>query len=246
MLLDSVVDVDEYFGRKRYSFSTLLIPTYPSEIVKWSNKLMHTAEVMDLFLSSCVEAGPNKCAFWAPTVEELRQKLDNLYTSLHARPIPVKSGSIYGLVDYDKLRGVIFKLLKSPYTFFQPLAQGLADLAVGDGLWVLTMYNQLIVPTYECPCNSSTPTLDTIAESDGGTAVFCNDYPELPTDINWAEEYYQLMINGSEWGDVWSRYLMWCQCVSSVLYVVLISDTTCQRLAEVFKETIPRAIRRKH
>ncbi|KAF9474278.1 alpha/beta-hydrolase [Pholiota conissans] len=193
MILDGVVDVDEYFGNK------------------WSNKLLHTAEVMDLFISSCVEAGSSGCAFWAPTVDQLRLKIDNLYSSVRRRPVPVKSGSTYGLVDYDKLRGVIFKLLKSPYASFQPLAKGLADLAAGDGLWVLKMYNQLIVPRFDHQCNSSTPNHDPIGESDGGIAVLCNDNHELPEDIKWAEDFYQLMINGSEWGDVWSRYLMSCQ-----------------------------------
>lgn len=165
---------------------------------------------MELFYSECAKAGQDRCAFWSPTAEEIRQKLTNLYTTLRSRPVPVVSTSGHGLIDYDSLRFLMFRLLKNPYVTFQPLAQGLADLAAGNGKWTLEKFHQVVRAPFECSCNSSQPIFDEVLD-DGGTSVLCNDYYELPDDIGWAENYYRRMVNDSPWGEVWSRYLMECQ-----------------------------------
>jgi hypothetical protein len=48
---------------------------------------------------------------------------------------------------------------------------------------------------------------------DPSIAVFCNDNPEIPGDLGWAEAYFARMTQASDWADVWAGFLIACQCV---------------------------------
>ena len=83
---------------------------------------------MESFFDGCVAAGPDACAFYAPTAEQISNNLDSLYDSLLTQPVPVVSSSFYGFVDYSVLRSLIWGTLYAPYIYFSTLAEGLASL----------------------------------------------------------------------------------------------------------------------
>ncbi|PBK65608.1 alpha/beta-hydrolase [Armillaria solidipes] len=121
MILDGVVDVDGYYSGD------------------WRNELVDADKDMESFFDSCVAAGPNVCAFYAPTAEEISDNLDSLYDSLLIQPVPVVSSSSYGFVDYSVLRTAIWNALYAPYIYFSILAEGLASLAAGNGTIIYEM-----------------------------------------------------------------------------------------------------------
>lgn len=182
-----------------------------------------TAKVSDLFVFECHQAGLQACAFWEPTVEGIAQKLERLFDTVPQKPVAVfNSGTDYGIIDRDAIRMVMFKLLKGPYSWFQPMAQGLQDLVNGDGTWALQMFKRLVRGDFECPsCHSPDPSESEVLD-DGGTAIHCNDYEQIEDAESWSKEYYAQMMNGSKWGDIWSRYLLYCQYVCLLLCFVLV------------------------
>ncbi len=94
---------------------------------------------MQSFFDSCVAAGPDACAFYASTSEEISDKLGTIYQSLLTEPVPVISPPFYGVVDYAVLQTAIKNALYVPYTSFSVLAEGLASLAVGNGSIIYAM-----------------------------------------------------------------------------------------------------------
>ncbi|SJL01172.1 uncharacterized protein ARMOST_04490 [Armillaria ostoyae] len=121
MILDGVVDVDGYYSGD------------------WRNELVDADKDMESFFDGCVAAGPNACAFYAPTAEEISDNLDSLYNSLLIQPVPVVSSSFYGFVDYGVLRTAIWNALYAPYIYFSILAEGLTSLAAGNGTIIYGM-----------------------------------------------------------------------------------------------------------
>ena len=80
----------------------------------WSKNLLDTDKTLETFLTGCVEAGPEDCAFWAPTPEEINNNLTALYDSLRARPLPIKTDQTYGVLEYGHLKAFVLAALYVP------------------------------------------------------------------------------------------------------------------------------------
>ncbi|SJL15399.1 uncharacterized protein ARMOST_18896 [Armillaria ostoyae] len=148
MILDGVLDMDGYYNGD------------------WRNEIADTEKDMQSFFDGCVAAGPDACAFYASTSEEISNNLDSLYESLLTRPVPVVSPLFYGVVDYTVLRTAVGNALYEPYTLFSILAEGLASLAAGDGSIIYEMQ----VTTYD-------PSLAYDNSWEVQIAVSCSDAP---------------------------------------------------------------------
>ncbi|KAK0457508.1 TAP-like protein-domain-containing protein [Desarmillaria tabescens] len=131
MLLDGVLDVDGYYSGD------------------WRNQVADVEKDMQSFFDGCVAAGPDACAFYASTSEEISKNLDAIYQSLLTEPVPViiPSTSSYGVVDYAALQIAVKNALFQPYAYFSILAQGLANLAVGNGSIIYEMQATVYDPS---------------------------------------------------------------------------------------------------
>ncbi|KAJ7499974.1 TAP-like protein-domain-containing protein [Mycena latifolia] len=187
LVLDGVGDTEDYFA------------------TGWINNLIDTDKVWASFVDGCVAAGPEGCAFFAPTAEEISEKTDQLYASVRARPVPVRTTTSFGLVDYSMLRRTIFQALYSPYAVFPALARALAELTAGNGTALFRMFEQ---PPFECDCDPSKYRFETVGEA--GAAVVCNDGQRIsPAYEDLVENYYQ-MSKMSTWADMWEPIRMSC------------------------------------
>ncbi|KAF9475280.1 alpha/beta-hydrolase [Pholiota conissans] len=202
MILDGVVDSDEYFGNE------------------WSNNLSDANKALSSFFTSCAHAGASTCPFWAPTPDAIRTNFTRITESVRARPIPVlipqpselgKSTATYGLLDYPILRQAIFRSIYVPYSLFPLLAKGFAELAEGNGTLLFQRFaNGGDKPPFECSCDSEEKhRWDRVM--DPSVAIFCNDNPQIPGDLEWAENYFERMVHASDWADVWAGSLIACQ-----------------------------------
>ncbi|PPR04801.1 hypothetical protein CVT26_012974 [Gymnopilus dilepis] len=187
LVIDGVVDSENYYG------------------AFLDNNLRDTDAVMESFFTGCVEAGPHRCDFWSSTTEEIKKNITTLYSSVRSKPLPVRSASNYGVVDYSALRGAIFSALYSPNASFQRLAKGLADLAAGDGRIILDMHRS---PPYRCSCNTPEPQYTHIREA--LAAVACNDSNDIPEDLEYSEEYFKAFSNISNWAELWAGVRLSC------------------------------------
>ncbi|KAF8959373.1 TAP-like protein-domain-containing protein [Flammula alnicola] len=187
MVVDGVTDAEDYFA------------------TKLSTSLMDTNKALESFFTGCVEAGSEGCDFWAPTPEDIRQNLTKLYASVQSQPRPIKVASSYGLLDYAKLRVAVLMSLFTPYATFPLLARGLADLASGDGSLLFTAFTP---PPFECSCDSSAHIFEVV--DDAAMAIICNDGEDVPSNLESAEAHLKMMMNVSDWGEIWSGVRISC------------------------------------
>ncbi|KAJ7083144.1 TAP-like protein-domain-containing protein [Mycena belliarum] len=188
LVLDGVVDSENYFA------------------TEWSNNLLDTDKTWSTFLDGCVAAGPDGCPFFSPTAEKISEKINALYASLRERPIPVRTSTSFGLVDYSMMRHVIFQALYFPYTTFPALAQALADLSRGNATALFKMAE--LRPPFECSCDE--PSYRFEAVGDAGTAVRCNDGERISTAYEDSVDHYRKLSESSAWADVWAPIRMTC------------------------------------
>ncbi|KAK0221350.1 TAP-like protein-domain-containing protein [Armillaria fumosa] len=129
MVLDGVVDADAYYSGD------------------WRNTTVDADKVMQSFFDGCVAAGPDACAFYASTAEEISNNLDSLYESLLIQPVTVVSPPFYGVVDYTALRTAVWNAVCAPYELFSILAEGLASLAAGNGTIIFEIQASVYDPS---------------------------------------------------------------------------------------------------
>ncbi|KAF8990030.1 hypothetical protein BDZ89DRAFT_1087313, partial [Hymenopellis radicata] len=169
----------------------------------WRNGVLDADRAMQTFFNGCYSAGPNNCAFYASSPSEIESNLNALYASVLASPVPVYSSSspAYGVVDYRILRNAVKTALSAPYASFSILAQGLTELAVGNGTIIYEM--QLDGLPFECSSSSATYLNTWEAQS----AVACGDGVAVTDSVADLEEYWKEVSGISTFADtiVWVR-----------------------------------------
>jgi hypothetical protein len=170
---------------------------------------LDTDKALQAFFDGCAAAGPEACAFHAPTPEAISKNLTTLFKSIQTRPIPVHGppgGS--GLIDYDFLRRLVLVTLYWPYSLFSPVAALLAALARGDETLPILL---LPIPTFECPSDPAEHQFDNVADSQ--VAIICNDGRAVPSEFDEAEKHYEMMAKTSSWGSILASVRIMCSCV---------------------------------
>ena len=156
---------------------------------------------MESFYSECADAGPDHYAFWAPSPDDIRQNLTNLYDSIRFQPVPTKLGNIYGYVDYKMLHFLVFSSLYFPYGTYPRLAQGLAELAAGNGT---TIFEITTPPPFECSGDLHNN------HDEAQDAILCNDGVDIPADLHSTQKHFKMMSKISEFGTLWASIRTRC------------------------------------
>jgi hypothetical protein len=165
----------------------------------WSHNLLDIDKTMESFYTGCADAGPDRCAFWAPSPDNIRQNLTNLYASISVQPVPVKTGNSYDYIDYKMLHTLVFNSLYSPFALYRDLAQGLAELAAGNGTTVF----KLITP------EDSTKGLEQNT-AEAFVAIRCHDGAKVLADLKSAQKHFEMMSDASEFGNTWAKIRVGC------------------------------------
>lgn len=159
---------------------------------------------MQTFFDSCFEGGPTLCPFYESSPQAIARKLDELTQSIFIRPVPVVTSLSYGLVDYSRLRNTVFLSLYSPYTDFPRLAQGLADLARGNGT---TLYQFLETPVFDCACGTQAPLQPVL---DARNVIGCTDGEGVNDSFEESESNLRDLLRQSQWGELWATLRISC------------------------------------
>lgn len=178
------------------------------DLALWSTNLLDTDKTIQAFFKGCAEAGPSKCPFYAPSPEEISHNLLSLYDTIRTHPIPVRTEKSYGVVDYSRLRQTLFHSLFSPHDLFQPLAQGLADLAAGNGTSLYQIFEQ---QSFECQCDDGSPEdMSSQQMGEPAIAIHCNDGEPVPDSLAEAQSFFNEMMVSSEWAEVFVGARLTC------------------------------------
>ncbi|KAJ7127789.1 Alpha/Beta hydrolase protein [Mycena epipterygia] len=164
-----------------------------------------TDKALQTFFDGCAAAGPEACAFSAPSSIEVAANLDALFAAIEIQPVPVITPVSYGVVDYTFLRNSVFHALYSPYDSFVALAQGLADLAMGNAT---TLYTAEEVPPFECECNSTTPFHENGYEA--LVAISCGDMAVESDTVSQLQAYYASIQAISSIADMYGNWRVVC------------------------------------
>lgn len=129
-----------------------------------------------------------------------------LQDKLLEEPVTVQTDEFYGIADYSTLRFILFRFLYSPLTYFQPLANALAQLASGNGTALISLMGQ--PKPYECDCDPHAHDWDAVTE--GGRTYACNDGAEVPESLKELEEYWTDLATVSQFADFWGTIRAGC------------------------------------
>lgn len=191
-------------------FPLVLLPIALDCIGRWDESLFDIDAVLQNFFDSCHVAGPDRCAFYAPTPSEISANLSKIYDRLRSEPIPVYNPTYdsYAVVDYNFLRARIFTSFYTPYILWPPLAEALADLSNGDATKTLALHSAKL-PSLTSQCDMFE------SEFNSGTeitpAIACNDAHLTPMDLDGAKAHLRHMVQtSSEWGSLWARIRIAC------------------------------------
>ncbi|KAF7370135.1 Abhydrolase-4 domain-containing protein [Mycena sanguinolenta] len=188
LVIDGVMDAEDYYA------------------TKWSKNLFDADKTWMSFIDGCVAAGPTACALYAPTAAEILAKVDKIYASLRARPIPVHTETASGLIDWTTVRSVIFASLYSPYAFFSTGARILADLYQGNGTSLFEILQQQ--PAFQCACDPAEYQFERLPEALFG--LLCNDGARISPEYEDVVTHYERLRETSSWADVWAFLRMPC------------------------------------
>ncbi|GJE96255.1 alpha/beta hydrolase [Phanerochaete sordida] len=192
MVIDGVADVEDYYNGS------------------WSGALRDTDKALRMVLDGCVSAGPEACALYETTTDEIHARLTAIYTHLKRSPMPVydDTGKNYGLIDYKVAREALFRLLAAPYSRgdgypAMELLDALAAAERGDALPLARVAR--IVPTrspFKCACPGE-PAPRVANTADAKAAIACADAGPRFETLEDMEAEYSKMAELSEFADMW-------------------------------------------
>nr|GAT49912.1 predicted protein [Mycena chlorophos] len=186
MVLDGVVDAESYYS------------------VDHKSSLTDTDATWEAIAQACVAAGPSACPIYAPTAIQVMRKVDDLTLSLREHPVPVppRPGKPYGVVDDSLLRTVLFRSLLSPYMWFPPLAQAMADV-LSPSRNATALLDLAVGSPFRCECAPKDDDCDFELVPDAGIAIGCNDGDVVPESFAALEEWYASLREMSTFADQW-------------------------------------------
>ncbi|KAJ7320978.1 alpha/beta hydrolase fold-domain-containing protein [Mycena albidolilacea] len=191
LIIDGVVDTEDYFD------------------TMWANNLIDADKALQTFFDGCFAAGPNGCAFYAPTPEAIAQNLTDLYESVRARPVPVRTASHYGLVDFELLHDTMLSILYAPLVYFDFIPDALAALARGDGGPLLDAIVAAGPRPFECSCDSDKEQFEFLEQA-ASLAILCNDGRAVPFELDEAERHYKSVAKTSSFGSLFASIRIAC------------------------------------
>ncbi|KAH8905740.1 hypothetical protein BR93DRAFT_855302, partial [Coniochaeta sp. PMI_546] len=163
------------------------------------NHLRDTDKVMDAFYTTCHQAGPNKCDFWATSPTAIESRLDNLLSNLSITPVIVPSSAdgpdLPELITYSKLKRLISTTLYQPVRLFSTFATVLAALERRNGR---PFYDLILAgsppPSTLCDLDTVPPTVPVSGPGhedtpDAFPAIYCSDAPPVAGDPARFTEY---------------------------------------------------------
>ncbi|KAL2840891.1 TAP-like protein-domain-containing protein [Aspergillus pseudoustus] len=185
MILDGVLDVEDIYK------------------LGWSKNLYDSDKAIEAFYDFCHRGGPKNCAFWGPSVKNIRERLHKLLDHLKYNPIPVSNSpacSLPLLATYSGVKEMALQAVFLPLGAFPVFAAVLAGLEKGDATAYVAAATGGLLPAN--PCNNGTQG----STQEIGTLIKCVDgYGSNPlSTLDEYRDYVKSQNAQSKFlGEVW-------------------------------------------
>ncbi|KAJ1306687.1 hypothetical protein OPQ81_007679 [Rhizoctonia solani] len=196
--------------------------SYHKDMYQWGiDGLTDNAKTLQGFFDSCVEAGPERCAFAkSPSGKvstqgaELHSRLEALYETLRDEPVPVpRSSTGPGILTASDLKQAIFMGLYSPKSW-PGLAQAIAEAEAGNPQLLYDRF-YAIFEVFQ-PSNGNDNVFNRYMERQSPlvttASIMCSD-SEKPVHKSLDEfaEYIHKMGKLAPIGEIWALWTGFCQ-----------------------------------
>ncbi len=173
-----------------------------------TSDLLDSDKTLQAFFDSCHAAGPTRCAFYADSASQIQANLQKLYDSVRASPIPVydASSGTYAVIDANLLKIFVFVSMYFPHIYFPLLAQGLAELQVGN-VSTFSAFLTGDASVYECNTGTNPPYANV---QETFTAVNCGDAVEVGGSAADLTAYWDSFKVKSSFADSWMYQRVGC------------------------------------
>ncbi|KAJ7041515.1 TAP-like protein-domain-containing protein [Mycena alexandri] len=172
-----------------------------------TNEMVDIDTGVQMFADGCFAAGPDDCAFYAPSSAQITANLESVRTN----PIPVITPISYNVFSYSSLKNTIFDSLAEASSLFQVLAEGLADLAKGNASTIYTAFIE--TPPFECAAdfNSTSPPIpfhENVFEV--MVSISCGDAVPVNDTVLELQKFYSEGQKVSNFADLGTDLRVWC------------------------------------
>ncbi|KAL0064079.1 hypothetical protein AAF712_008938 [Marasmius tenuissimus] len=186
----------------------------------WITSTKDSGKTLRWFFESCLEAGPESCAFHEDSVEAMESKLNDIYASVIKAPIPIQGSISNGIVDYNYVRGVLSNSLYRPFSAWPVFAKALQGLKERNATAIWSDSEVIKeVPPFECDCDSSKYEFEHVPE--GLMAYTCNDGDAVPPEFEAAQAHYEASADYSPFGSIFASSRIACKYV--LLHIITAS-----------------------
>ncbi|KAJ7116844.1 alpha/beta-hydrolase [Mycena crocata] len=145
-----------------------------------TGSMTDTDKALQTFFDGCAAAGPDACAFHAPTASQIADKLTALTESIRAQPFPVLTALSHGI--------------------------GLAALAAGNATGVYTEHES---PAFECDCDAGQAPF-TLNNFEAQIVTSCGDAAAIEDSVADLRQFYAQEARVSSFADIWGHWRIHC------------------------------------
>ncbi|KAG8719676.1 hypothetical protein FRC08_002275 [Ceratobasidium sp. 394] len=205
MVLDGVSNAESYFN----------------DVWQWGRDSMaETHKTFAGFLSTCIEAGPEHCAFAAPpagssetqTTDSLRKRLDALFARLAKEPMVIGDSPFApGLLTASGVQGLLVGALYSPATW-SAVMQVLTSVERGNGTDLYTGLYSPYIDIVRQPYNENVfnRSMQRYTTRESIRPILCGDTAATNISVNALTDYFRELGKISPVGEQWAKILGAC------------------------------------
>jgi hypothetical protein len=171
--------------------------------------LVDSEKALEWYYSDCVNAGPDVCPIWKPTVSEIKQRINTLLERLKIAPTPFINSTTgeFGIVDYSAAKTLLFQTMYGPHQSGADTAHAFAALEAGDAqpMWN-TSSSAAVERAIEASCLPELASFD--FDDVSLMAVGCGDGAPAESSLDELRQFYAKLAQQTMFADVWPARLL--------------------------------------
>jgi pimeloyl-ACP methyl ester carboxylesterase len=177
---------------------------------QWYSNLEDTDVVFSSFYHFCHEAGPSKCPLYTPTVAGIRQRVDDIISTLSRAPIPIPFASnAPAVITKKEFHMLMFVSTYAPLAMFKVLAESLIAVETYNLTTLANVVEGILGMDFKCMCKKQRAPW--LGRTQAFNAVACGDGEEIPDGPGDYEAYFDKLTAKSSFASpIWGLHYLQC------------------------------------